>query len=76
MSTGNQFGDESGAPTTAPDTEDEFSTVPDDVEFTAEDEREYITNAANGIEKQLLEFGDSWEGFTDEVKVGTILCMS
>ena len=39
------------------------------LEFTAEAEKNYIMNAADAIEKQLQEFGESWEKFPDEEKI-------
>ena len=75
---GRPLENESNTPTTAPGTDDEMSSVPDsvntsidkdDVPITAEEERKYIIDAASAIEKQLLEFGESWEHFTDEEKL-------
>ena len=40
---GNQFGNESGAPTAAPETDDEVSTIPDSAETDAEGEDVSLT---------------------------------
>ena len=60
------LGDESGAPTDVPDSEEWRSAADDSIEFSAEDERRCIPDAAEAIEKQLLDFGESWEEFADE----------
>ena len=75
---GNQFGNESGAPTAVPETEDEMSSIPDsapttigkdDDSLTAGEEKKFIEDAAAAIEKQLSESGESWNNFTDEEKL-------